>query len=302
MIEILKNIEIAFVPTLIGLVFLMFFFLKRKKDYIQNQSSIEKITSFIQKKKVLNKVSHYIQMRLNIEDKEKREKITIMIIMSYFFYVIFISYVIIDTFPVWYLSVVCIVIALVSPFIVLNYMNTKKRLNAIKQLPAALDELAMAFNNKPTLIENLYTSSESMPKEIGQEFRRLAQLLKTTNTEEAISQFVERNDSEWTKILAVILKNYIKRGGNISGQLDYLNDNMSYYFLFKTKVKNAMLFPKLVLVLLFFSTLYTMHIMQNMMPIIKIILNTDIVAMTMVIMFVVAIVLGFITLSLLERI
>lgn len=295
------NEYLPLILVVVGLVFLILFFFQKRRDYVTKKNFWEVTNHIFSKVKPLNFLKNYIDIRIPIFNKKKREKTVISLCLAYIFYILFLLIYIPSITPLWYVSIVGIVIGTPLPIVFLNWTISKYKMKAIKQLPDALDELSLAFSNQPTLLENLNSSSDEMPYEIGLEFKRLSELLRTSDPKKSIEEFVKRTDSEWTKILGVILLFYINKGGNISQQLDYLNDNISYNILFKTKVQRTMLLPKFVLIIMLGAMFFLIDMIQKMMPVVKIIFATDPVASSMLVVFVLSIVAGLLALNLIQR-
>ncbi len=140
----------------------------------------------------------------------------------------------------WYLYLLYIVIIVLIIYIALSFYGELKELTLAKQLPEALNDLKIAYDNKKRLKLAILHSYEDMPRNIKKEFARLAE---SDNLEESITFLKNRVKNQWFKIVLTLMEIAVKKGdkeGALSEQFQNLNGIISQEILIKES--NRLLF------------------------------------------------------------
>ena len=217
-----------------------------KPKYIYLKTSflnkyIDKLFQFPIVERLIKQVSYKLSY-LNSSDARVNYRNALLMIISTVIMALgaFILMVVYFKSSVWYLYLLYIVIIVLTIYIALNLYSDIKETALSKQLPEALNDLKIAYDNKKRIKLAIIHSYEDMPKDIKKEFSRLAE---SDNLEEAIAFLRNRVRNPWFKIVLTLILLAVKKGdkeGALSDQLQNLNGIISQEILIKES--NKMLF------------------------------------------------------------
>jgi Flp pilus assembly protein TadB len=134
---------------------------------------------------------------------------------------------------VWYLYALYIVMIVLVIYILMNTYADMKESVISKQLPEALNDLKIAYDNTKRLKLAVIQSYQDMPKEIRKEFARIAE---SDNLEESILYLREKIRNQWFKMVLTLMLLAVQKGdkeGALSEQLQNLNGIISQEILIK---------------------------------------------------------------------
>ncbi len=196
--------------------------------YIDKLFEIEFIEKLI--KHISYKVSYF-----NSYDPRVNYRNALLMLVSVIFMSITIFTVMILNFggAVWYLYLLYIVVIVLIIYILMSFYSDMKETRLSKQLPEALNDLKIAYDNKKRLKLAILEAYVDMPKDIKKEFGRLAE---SDNLEESIIFLRNRVKNQWFKIVLTLMLLAVQKGdkeGALSEQLQNLNGIISQEILIK---------------------------------------------------------------------
>ncbi|MGE5329063.1 MAG: type II secretion system F family protein [Deltaproteobacteria bacterium] len=163
---------------------------------------------------------------------------------------------------IWYLYLLYIIVIVLIIYISLNFYGEMKELKLAKQLPEALNDLKIAYDNKKRLKLAILEAYDDMPKDIRREFARLAE---SDNLEESIIFLRNRVKNDWFKIVLTLMLLAVQKGdkeGALSDQLQNLNGIISQEILIKES--NRLMF-QLYKIFVLASPLFAFFLRNNLM-------------------------------------
>lgn len=163
---------------------------------------------------------------------------------------------------VWYLYLLYVVLIVLIVYIAISFYGEMKELNLAKQLPEALNDLKIAYDNKKRLKLAILEAYNDMPRDIRKEFARLAE---SDNLEQSIIFLRERVKNDWFKIVLTLMLLAVQKGdkeGALSDQLQNLNGIISQEILIKES--NRLLF-QLYKIFVLMAPLLAYFLRNNMM-------------------------------------
>jgi len=175
---------------------------------------------------------------------------------------LFVTLIIMFGASIWYLSILYIVVIILLIYIVLNFYSEMMDLKLAKQLPEALNDLKIAYDNRKRLKLAIIDSYVDMPKEIRKEFARLAE---ADNLEESLVFLREKIKNQWFKIVLTLMLLAVQKGdkeGALSEQLQNLNGIISQEILIKES--NRLMF-QLYKIFVLASPLFAFILRNNLM-------------------------------------
>ena len=167
---------------------------------------------------------------------------------------------------IWYLYLLYVVVIVLLIYIGLSFYGEMKELKLAKQLPEALNDLKIAYDNKKRLKLAILEAYDDMPKDIRKEFARLAE---SDNLEEALICLRNRVRNDWFKIVLTLMLLAVQKGdkeGALSDQLQNLNGIISQEILIKES--NRLMF-QLYKMFVLISPLFAYFLRNNMMAMSK---------------------------------
>ena len=138
---------------------------------------------------------------------------------------------------IWYMAVINIAVAIVTPAMVINMYVEMAITKAMKQLPEAMEELSAAMFRLNRLDAAIEYSIPRMPKTIAKGFSMLRYDMRK-DIKGALDKLAKAYNNIFIDQMVSLLKVYVSSGGNISGQLDLLTDLIREDL--NTKGKNKM--------------------------------------------------------------
>ncbi|MGE5473749.1 MAG: type II secretion system F family protein [Ignavibacteriales bacterium] len=163
---------------------------------------------------------------------------------------------------IWYLYLLYVVLIVLIVYIVLSFWGEMKELKMAKQLPEALNDLKIAYDNKKRLKLAILEAYNDMPRDIRKEFARLAE---SDNLEQSIIFLRERVKNDWFKIVLTLMLLAVQKGdkeGALSDQLQNLNGIISQEILIKES--NRLMF-QLYKIFVLAAPLFAYFLRNNMM-------------------------------------
>jgi len=225
--------------------------------YIDKLFEIPIIEKYI--KRISYKLSYFnsYDARVNY-----RNALLLTIVIMFVSLGMFITLVVMFKASIWYLYLLYIVVIVLVIYIVLNFYGEMKELKMAKQLPEALNDLKIAYDNRKRLKLAILESYDDMPKDIRREFARLAE---ADNLEESLLFLRNRVKNEWFKIVLTLMLLAVQKGdkeGALSDQLQNLNGIIAQEILIKES--NRLLF-QLYKAFVLGSPLFAFFLRNNMM-------------------------------------
>ena len=245
-------IFLVFVALLVVLYFSIDIIEKAKVKKLRKPKYIYLKTSFLNKyidkifevpllEKFIKKVSQKISYLNSYDARVNYRNALLMIIGTVVLSVtLFAMLVVYFKSSIWYLYLLYVIIIVLIIYIALNFYAEMKEIAMAKQLPEALNDLKIAYDNKKRIKLAILHSYEDMPKDIRKEFSRLAE---SDNLEESIVFLQNRVKNPWFKLVLTLMLLAVKKGdkeGALSDQLQNLNGIISQEILIRES--NRMMF------------------------------------------------------------
>lgn len=225
--------------------------------YIDKLFEIKLVEKYI--KRIAYKLSYFnsYDPRVNY-----RNALLLTIVVAFMSITMFVSLVIMFKANIWYIYFLYVVLIVLIIYIAMSFYGEMKELRLAKQLPEALNDLKIAYDNKKRLKLAILEAYEDMPRDIRKEFARLAE---SDNLEEAIIFLRNRVKNDWFKIVLTLMLLAVQKGdkeGALSDQLQNLNGIISQEILIKES--NRLMF-QLYKIFVLASPLLVFYLRNNMM-------------------------------------
>lgn len=200
---------------------------------------IERLFEIPFMERLIKNVSYKISYLNTSDVRVNYRNALLLIICALIMSVIFLVLMIIKGI-VWYLAMLYIGIIVLIIYVLVSVYSEMKEIKLAKQLPEALNDLKIAYDNKKRLKLAIQQAYEDMPRDIKKEFARLAE---ADNLEEALIHLKNKIKNPWFKLVLTLMLLTVQKGdkeGALSEQLQSLNGIISQEILIKES--NRLLF------------------------------------------------------------
>lgn len=292
--------------TIIGL-FLFLFSIKNlilRKRITRRKSIYDYFLKKINSKTMLKIIKDNMSYKVSVINSDSKYKNDINVIKLSLIHILFSigTSIYIGTITnVWYIVIVSFLFTIGVPIFAFNLYYEYKIRKRSMQLPLAIEEISLGFDNTNTLVGGIREGLTHMKKEIKRELERLSYSIEQDKPESSINKFIERTPDRWIRILGVIFLSYLRKGGDLSSSLDYFNDNISYSILYREKTKSKMFLPKIIILFIYLLIPFSIYLNTKMFPVAKVIYFTDIQAMKLIFFAIASNTIALIAVFLLQR-
>ena len=296
-------------PLIFVIISLVLFVLHMKKIILRKQ--IVKKKSFFDK--ILDKVNEidYLKnMKENLSFKfsiitgrfDYKNDLKVIKMLVFVFIIALVGTVYVSKFTnIWYLFVIAFLFLIGVPLFGFELYYEYKVKKRSLQIPEATEALSLGFDDTNTLIGGIREALPQMRKEIRAELERLSYSLEQDDPEASINKFIQKTPDKWMKVLGTIFLSYIKNGGDLTVSLDYFNDNVTHYILYREKTKSKMFLPKAIIFMMYALIPLAIYMNSKMFPVAKVIHFTDVEALKLLLYAVVSNTIALIGVFILQR-
>ncbi|MCQ4924860.1 hypothetical protein NE686_17290 [Tissierella carlieri] len=299
----------SLIPFIAGAIALTLLILTYKKVLVRKQivkkkGLVEIVLEKVNASTSLKKIKDILSFKLFIitgKFSNKNDEYVIHIVASILILALIGTFYISRFTDIWYLFIITFIFFLGLPFFAFElYFEYKVKKRSL-QVPAASEAISLGYGDTNTLVGGIREALPQMKKEVRAELERLSYSLEQGDPEESINEFISKTPDKWMKILGTIFLSYIKNGGDLTESLDFFNDNVAYYILYREKTKSQMFIPKGIILTIYALIPFAIYANTKMFPVARVIHFTDVKALKLLVYAIVSNTFSLIGVFILQR-
>lgn len=161
--------------------------------------------------------------------------------------------------PIWYTKVVNFATSFLLPLVIYSVIQSFMTNKVLKQLPAALKEIAAAYRSCLRVVESIRMAIPYMPKEIQKEFIRAYDYFKSDKTfDDGLLYLQRRIKDPYIVLLCKILELGKTKNNDIADRLDFISVDIQDKMLEKADRRRDSIFIRMFYIAILMAVPFAM--------------------------------------------